>query len=176
MSRILVLGGYGGFGARIARRLAAAGHQVLVAGRSAAKATRFCESVPGTVPLALDRADIAGALALHRPAVVVDASGPFQAMDYTVPRACVAAGVAYCDIAEGREFVCGIAELDAEARQAGVAVIAGASSVPALSGAVVRDLTAGLDRVRAVEMAISASNKASVGRAVTAALVGQVGR
>ena len=176
MSRILVLGGYGGFGARIARRLAAAGHEVLVAGRSAAKAVRFCDSVPGTVALELDRADIAGALALHRPAVVVDASGPFQAMDYTVPRACVAAGVAYCDIAEGREFVCGIAELDAEARQAGVAVIAGASSVPALSGAVVRDLTAGLDRVRAVEMAISASNQASVGRAVTAAIVGQVGR
>jgi NAD(P)-dependent dehydrogenase (short-subunit alcohol dehydrogenase family) len=176
VSRVIVLGGYGGFGARIARRLAAAGHDVLVAGRSAAKAARFCEGVPGTVPLELDRADIAGAIARHRPAVVVDASGPFQAMDYAVPHACIAAGAAYCDIADGRAFVCGIAALDAQARQAGVAVVAGASSVPALSGAVVRELATGLDRVCAVEMAISASNQATAGPSVAAALLGQVGR
>src|SRR5690606_22414411 len=36
VSRILLLGGYGGFGARIALRLADAGHDILVAGRSAA--------------------------------------------------------------------------------------------------------------------------------------------
>ena len=115
MSRILVLGGYGGFGARISRRLAAAGHEVLIAGRSAGKAARFCGRVPGTAPLALDRAEIAEALAHHRPVVVVDASGPFQEMDYAVPRACIAAGVAYCDIADARVFVCGIDALDAEA-------------------------------------------------------------
>ncbi|MDB5685685.1 MAG: saccharopine dehydrogenase, partial [Rhizorhabdus sp.] len=42
MSRILVLGGYGGFGGRIARRLVAAGHEVLVAGRDPEKARAFC--------------------------------------------------------------------------------------------------------------------------------------
>lgn len=176
MSRILVLGGYGGFGARIVRRLAAAGHEVLVAGRSSEKAARFCETVPGTSPLTLDRADLADVLERHRPAMVVDASGPFQAMDYAVPRACIAAGVAYCDIADGRDFVCGIAALDADARQAGVAVVSGASSVPALSGAVVRELAAGLDRIRAVEMAISASNRATVGPAVATAVLGQAGQ
>ena len=43
MSRILVIGGYGGFGARLTRRLIAAGHDVLVAGRSADKAAAFCK-------------------------------------------------------------------------------------------------------------------------------------
>lgn len=176
MSRILILGGYGGFGLRISRRLAASGHEVLVAGRSMDKAARFCREVAGTVPLQLDRSAIAEALRQHRPAVVVDASGPFQSMNYAVPQACIAAGVHYCDIADGREFVCGIGHLDQPARNAGVTVISGASSVPALSGAVVRELAAGLDRVTAVEMAISASNRATAGPAVATAILGQVGR
>lgn len=36
MTAVLVIGGYGGFGARIARRLAADGWTVLVAGRQRA--------------------------------------------------------------------------------------------------------------------------------------------
>lgn len=176
MSRILVLGGYGGFGARISRRLAASGHQVVVAGRSTAKAIHFCREVGGTVPLQLDRRDIGSALRQHRPGIVVDASGPFQSMDYSVPQACIAAGVHYCDIADGREFVCGMGHLDEAAQEAGVTVISGASSVPALSGAVVRELAQGLDRVTAVETAISASNRATAGPAVARAILGQVGR
>lgn len=148
---------------------------MLVAGRSADKAARFCNSLPGLIPLTLDRADIATALAQQRPALLVDASGPFQVMDYTMARACIAAGVPYCDIADGRDFVCGIAALDEEAQVAGVAVISGASSVPALSGAVVHQLAEGLDRIRAIDMAISASNRATAGPGVSQAILGQVG-
>lgn len=171
-----MLGGYGGFGARISRRLAEAGHEVVVAGRSAARARDFCSTVAGTAPLALDRRDIGPILSELRPAIVIDASGPFQAMGYQVPTACIAAGVHYCDIADGRDFVCGIGSLDAAARAAGVVVIAGGSSVPALSGAVARALVDGIDLVHAVEMAISASNRATAGPAVAAAILGQVGR
>ncbi len=176
MSRILVLGGYGGFGARISRRLAEAGHEVIVAGRSATRARHFCSAVAGTIPLAFDRRDIGPILSEQRPAIVIDASGPFQSMGYQVPGACIAAGVHYCDIADGRDLVCGIGTLDAAARTAGVAVIAGGSSVPALSGAVVRALAEDIDQVHAVEMAISASNRATAGPAVAAAILGQVGQ
>ncbi len=176
MSRILVLGGYGGFGGGIARRLAGAGHHVLVAGRSLTKATAFCAAAPGLTPIEVDRRAVAAALVQYRPAILVDASGPFQAMDHAVPAACIAAGVHYIDIADSREFVCGIGQLDAEARIAGVVVLSGASSVPALSGAVVRHLAQGIERVRAVEMAISASNRATAGPAVAAAILGQVGQ
>jgi NAD(P)-dependent dehydrogenase (short-subunit alcohol dehydrogenase family) len=176
VTRILLLGGYGGFGGRIARRLAAAGHDVLVAGRSLDKARAFCGETPGLFPLALDRSRIAEALEQHRPAMVVDASGPFQAMDHAIPKACIAARVHYIDIADSRDFVCGIAALDAAAKDAGVVVLSGASSVPALSGAAVRYLAEGMDQVRAVEMAISASNKAAAGPAVSAAILGQVGQ
>lgn len=176
MSRILVLGGYGGFGGRVAKRLALAGHDVLVAGRSIEKARTFCAGVPGLQPAFLNREDIAPGLAEHRPAIVVDASGPFQAMDYAVPAACIEAGVHYLDIADGRDFVCGIDALDAAAKEANAVVLSGASSVPALSGAVVRSLAKGLDRVRAIDMAISASNKATAGPAVATAILGQVGQ
>jgi NAD(P)-dependent dehydrogenase (short-subunit alcohol dehydrogenase family) len=176
VSRVLVLGGYGVFGSRIATRLVAAGHEVLVAGRSADKAQRFCAGRPGFVPLALDRARIAEELGALAPDLLVDATGPFQEMDYAVPRACIAAGVHYCDIADGRAFVCGIAALDADARAAGVAVVSGASSLPALSGAVVRALAEGMSRVRSVEMALSASNRATAGPAVAAGIIRQAGQ
>lgn len=151
MIRILLLGGYGGFGGRIAWRLAAAGHAVIVAGRSIDKARAFCGQTPGLTPLALDRTGIAAALDAHRPAIVVDASGPFQAMDHIIPKACIAAGVHYVDIADSRDFVCNIVMLDDAAKAAGIVLFSGASSVPALSGAAVRQLARGMDRVRAVE-------------------------
>jgi saccharopine dehydrogenase-like NADP-dependent oxidoreductase len=163
---VLVLGGYGGFGARISRRIARAGYRVVVAGRSQAKANRFCEGEPAMISAAFDRADIEHALATIRPNVVVDASGPFQAMDYSVPKACIAARIHYCDIADGRDFVCGIASLDAEAKAANVAVVSGASSVPALSGAVVRELASGMDRIQAVEQEPSGRTPAMAGRLI----------
>jgi NAD(P)-dependent dehydrogenase (short-subunit alcohol dehydrogenase family) len=174
--RILVLGGYGGFGGRIAVRLAAAGYDVLVAGRSIEKARDFCAGKAGLSPLAMDRADIEQALEEHKPALLVDASGPFQAMDYVVPSACIAAGVHYVDIADSRAFVCGIDVLDTAARNAGVVVLSGASSVPALSGAVIRHLERPMDHVHAIDIAISASNKAAAGPAVSAAILGQIGQ
>lgn len=172
----MLLGGYGGFGGRIACRLASAGHEILVAGRSVDKARAFCGDSPSLIPLALDRSRISTALKEYGPAIVVDASGPFQAMDHAIPKACIAAGVHYVDIADSRDFVCGIRALDDAAKAAGVVLLSGASSVPALSGAAVRHLAQGMDRVRAVEMAISASNKATAGPAVSAAIIGQVGQ
>jgi len=177
LSRILVLGGYGGFGARLSRRLAARGHDVIVAGRSLAKAEAFCAGHAGMTPIAADRkGDVGAVLAGCRPDVLIDAAGPFQDGDTGVPLACVRAGVSYVDLADARTFVTGIGALDEVARAAGVAVIAGASSVPALSGAVARRLAEGFDRVRTIEIAISASNHATAGASIAAAILSYVGR
>jgi NAD(P)-dependent dehydrogenase (short-subunit alcohol dehydrogenase family) len=46
LKRVLILGGYGGFGARISVRVAELGFEVLVAGRSADRARRFCGGSP----------------------------------------------------------------------------------------------------------------------------------
>ena len=69
--------------------------------------------------------------------ILINATGPYQAQDYRLARTCIAAGVHYLDLADAREFVTGIVDLDAEARHAGVLVVSGASTVPGLSAAVV---------------------------------------
>lgn len=175
--RVIVLGGYGGFGARLSRRLAGDGWLVIVAGRSLAKARAFAATLPQAEGLIADRnGDLTPVLEQLRPALLVDAAGPFQGSSYAVPRACIAAGVAYLDLADGREFVSGIGALDAEARAAGVAVVSGASSVPALSGAVVRELSAQFDAVERIELSISASDRATAGVSVATSILSYAGK
>ena len=174
---VLVIGGYGGFGARLARRLAGDGWHVLVAGRSADKAQAFAATLPHAVGLAFDRTgDCAAQLAAIEADLVIDAAGPFQHSDYRLPQACMARGLHYIDLADARDFVCGIGALDGGARAAGVAVISGASSVPALSGAVVRRLAAGMDRLVRIDSAISATTRASAGPAVVRSALSYAGK
>jgi NAD(P)-dependent dehydrogenase (short-subunit alcohol dehydrogenase family) len=177
VSRVLVIGGYGGFGARLSRRLAQAGHHVLVAGRSRDKAARFAATLAGAEPVVADRAgDLAPLLAAQRPDLVIDAAGPFQESDYRLPSACIAARIPYLDLADARAFVTGIGALDEAARTAGVAAIAGASTAPALTGAVARHLAQGLDRVEQIEIALSASGRVTAGASVARAILSYVGR
>ncbi|HEX8302956.1 SDR family oxidoreductase [Sphingomonas sp.] len=177
MSRILVIGGYGGFGARLVRRLLANGHHILVAGRSGEKAAAFCAGLANAEPVVADRTNGIGmALARERPDLVIDAAGPFQGSGYTVPEACIAMRIPYLDLADSREFVTGIARLDREAAAASVPIVSGASSVPALSGAVVRALAPPGMPVRAIDIAISASNRAVAGPSVAAAILSYAGK
>lgn len=177
MKRILIIGGYGGFGARLSRRLVAAGHHVIVAGRSAEKGAAFCAGLANAEPVVADRTRGIGlVMARLRPDLVIDAAGPFQSGGYIVPEACIAMRIPYLDLADARDFVSGIGALDTSAREAGVPIIAGASSVPALSGAVARHLAAGLEHIDAVEIAISASNRSSAGVSVAKAILSYVGR
>jgi NAD(P)-dependent dehydrogenase (short-subunit alcohol dehydrogenase family) len=177
VNKVLVLGGYGGFGARLSRRLAQDGWHVLVAGRNGSKAADFAATLPDATGIYADRdGDLAGLLDAHLPTLLIDAAGPFQGSSYRVAQACIAAGVDYLDLADARDFVCGIGRLDATAKAAGVRIISGASSVPTLSGAVLRDLCAGMDSVTLVEMAISASNRATAGPSVAAAILSAAGK
>jgi NAD(P)-dependent dehydrogenase (short-subunit alcohol dehydrogenase family) len=177
VKRVLIIGGYGGFGARLSRRLLAAGHRVLVAGRNGDKGAAFCAGLDHAEPVIADRArGIGMVLARYRPDLVIDAAGPFQSGGHVVPEACIAMRIPYLDLADARDFVMGIGALDLAARAAGVPAIAGASSMSALSGAVTRGLADGMEEVRSVEMAISASNRASAGVSVAAAILSYIGR
>ncbi|WP_411032982.1 DUF4166 domain-containing protein [Shinella sp. BYT-45] len=90
--------------------------------------------------------------------------------------ACIACGVHYVDLSDARDFVCGIGRLDAAARAAGVVVVSGGSSVPALSGAVIAELSRGIEDVRSVALSISASSRATAGSSVAAAILSYVGK
>ncbi len=180
MAKILILGGYGVFGGRLARRLVAeTDAEVVVAGRSLAKAKAFCRQHGGK-PFMLDRdGDVSGAFASLLPDIVVDAAGPFQAYGddaYRVARAAIACGAHYLDLADDTAFVAGVSALDAEACEVGVCVLSGASSVPSISSAALDELTRGLESVALVASAILPGNRAPRGLSVVRSIVGQVGQ
>ena len=150
--KILIVGGYGVFGGRLAQLLAeCAGLELVIAGRNLAAATRFCadwHGVATVTPLGFDRTAPGAILAGLRPDLVVDASGPFQnygADPYGLVRAALAVGADYLDLADGAAFVAGISRFDAAAKAAGWFVLAGASSFPVLTVAVVRELAKGME-------------------------------
>ena len=140
---VLILGGYGNFGKRISAALASKGIPVLIAGRDFQMASDLAKSIgPNATPLKLDiETGLTRAFKEHRPCAVVNTVGPFQGQGYEVARAAIDHKIHYIDLADGREFVTGIKKLDQHAQDAGIAVISGASTVPALSDAVVAAYT-----------------------------------
>ena len=112
------------------------------------------------------------------PDLVVDASGPFQVYGdpYRVVRAALARRIGYLDLADGADFVQGIAQFDAQARERGVFVLAGASSFPVLTAAVVRRLARGMTRVDAVSAGIAPSPFAGLGLNVIRAIASYCGK
>lgn len=148
---VLVLGGYGNFGTRICKALA--GHpqiHLLIAGRNASKAQVLADTVGHhTQALALDHEapDLAQQLRALDIGLVIHTAGPFQAQDYGVAQAAAQAGCHYIDLADGRRFVCDFpAAMHGAFSSAGRTAVTGASTVPALSSAVVDALCSGWRR------------------------------
>lgn len=183
---ILIIGATGVFGSRLAERLAeTGGFRLLLASRSLDRATRFADTLSkstGTgaalVPIALDVAgDLAAALKQHRPAIVVDCSGPFQSADYSVPLAALEAGAHFVDLADARGYLLGFtAALDAAFRAKDRVALAGASSSPALSAAAVAALTRGWTRIDSIDIAIVPGGRSEVGEAAVGGALSYCGR
>jgi hypothetical protein len=173
--RVLLLGGYGVFGARLARLLCRDGHSVTIAGRNPAQAQVLAEEL-GCAALPLDRQGALCGLKGHD--VVIDAAGPFHAYGadpYRLPRAAIAAGLHYLDLSDDAAFCDGIVPLDEAARRAGLCVVSGLSTVPALSSAAVRSL-AGTDTPLAIDCAILPGNRSPRGISVMTSILSQAGR
>lgn len=173
--KALILGGYGVFGARLAKLLLTDGHHVCIAGRSL-DAARRCAADLGCDARAMDRAGPFEGLGGFD--VVIDAAGPFHlygADPYRLAQAAIATGVHYLDLSDNAAFCAGIAALDGAACAAGVCVLSGLSSVPALSSAAVRAL-AGAEVPRLIDTAILPGNRAPRGLSVMQSILAQAGR
>jgi saccharopine dehydrogenase-like NADP-dependent oxidoreductase len=178
--KTLVLGGYGNFGARICRALAAdPAIELLVAGRDAQRATAFAASIGGNargVRIDAQAPGFAGSLRELGAELVIHTAGPFQSQDYRVPQAVAEAGAHYIDLADGRRFVCDFpAALDAAFRAAGRTAVSGASTVPALSSAVVDHLAAGWQGIRSIDICIAPAQGAPRGEATLAGVLAYCG-
>ena len=176
--KIVIIGGYGVFGSLTARLLARDGHQLWLAGRNPEKARELAKEL-GAETLKVDIHGAPEALFGPSPDVVIDAAGPYQhygADPYLIPRLCVEYGCNYLDLSDSSEFTRGVSVLDEAAKDSGVFVLSGASSVPGLSSIVIDDLVDGLEDIELVDTAILPGNRAPRGMSVIKSIVSGVGR
>lgn len=162
---VLVLGGYGFFGQRICAALARnSSLRLLIGGRDPGRGVASARAigVPADRAVCLNAKDpgLASTLRRLRVDVLIHAAGPFQGQDYSVARAAIDAGCHYIDLADGRQFVSGIASLDSAAKERGLTIVSGASSVPALSSAVVDRYVADFARLDCIRIGISSGARA----------------
>ena len=173
--RILVLGGYGTFGQRISRAVAAIPSvECVVGGRFPRKAAPLAGDNIAAVTVNVNdvaslRRAFGGAFA------VINAAGPFQGRDYTVAETCAGMGIHYADLADGRAYVEGITRLQRRAQQKNCLIVSGASSVPAVSAALVDMLAPEFDRIHEIHTCISPGNKNPRGLATVRAILSYTG-
>lgn len=180
-SRVLIIGGYGNFGRVISRAIAGDKNiQLIIAGRCERKALELCQTLDAVSPpeaAAFDiQADLDSVFSRLKPDIVIHTSGPFQGQSYRVAKACIEHASHYIDLADGRDFVSGITALDKGAKAKDVLIVSGASSVPCLSSAIVDKYQAEFNCLESLDYGITTAQKASRGRATTAAILSYVGK
>lgn len=176
---VLILGGYGNFGKRIAQALADDGIDVMIAGRNQAKADALVQQLPKGLAhsVCFDiNTTFEGQLEALQPAVVINTCGPFQNSDYRVAETCIHHGIQYIDLADGRDFVTGITALHEQASNQGVTVISGASTVPGLSSAVIEHFRHEFESIETLKFGISPGQQAERGLATTQGILSYVGK
>ncbi|MBY3179464.1 DUF4166 domain-containing protein [Rhizobium leguminosarum] len=194
---LLIIGGYGTFGGRLARLLGDEPRlRLLVAGRSLEKADDFVADLRSpkdgaeglgsnnlgalVQAVAFDRdGDLTEQLTRMRPHLVVDASGPFQSFGkdgYKVAEACIGLGIDYADIADSTGFVAGMGGLDAAAKAKGTFALSGLSSLPALSFAALEAMAPHFSRIDTVAAGIAPSAHVRIGLNVVRAIASYAGK
>jgi hypothetical protein len=145
--RVIVLGARGVFGSLLVRELER-NYEVVPAGRGASLQNAFA---------------------------VACTAGPFQQLDRGLVRTAVENGAHWLDIADDERWFFDLVddrELDALAREKNVAVVPGLSSLPAVSGALVRKLGA----PKHVEITLRINNRNAKGAAAIASAAASGGR
>jgi len=185
VQRILILGGYGNFGKRIAENLCQVeGITLIIAGRNADRGKQLCDELGAkgaaaslqSAVIDINDSQLVETLSAHQPDLVIHTSGPFQGQDYRVPEACLAAGCHFIDLADDRRYVCDFKQLDSQAHEKGLLMVSGASSVPGLSSTVIDHFADRFSRLDEIDSAIAPGNQAERGEATVRAILSYTGR
>lgn len=183
--RVLLIGGTGVFGERLARHLCPVGGiDLIVTSRNELKARQLAARLVQAHPFAsvsaiqLDhRHNLGARLEEVKPFIVIDCSGPFQNADYRIAETVLRAGIHMIDLADARDYLNNYAgALDEVAKRHGSVGLAGASSTPALSASAVRALSRRWQRIDSIDICITPGGRSQVGRAVISAIMSYAGR
>lgn len=129
MTRILVVGGRGFFGAAAVQLLRRHGEQPVVGSRRPGADCRVDAEDPASLRAALRAGD-----------VVIDAAGPFQRRSPLLVETALAAGCDVIDLADSLSFALAMRRLAPRIERAGTRVLTSCSSVSAVTAALVRTL------------------------------------
>jgi len=182
LKKIVVIGGYGVFGKRICERLSGLSDiELVIAGRSIEKAQNLVKQFKkAECKLSAQAIDIKN---IHKcgldeqpPFALINTSGPYHEQDYSVAEYCIQHGIHYIDLADNRQFVKGIAELDETAKAKGVFVVSGASTVPALSSAVIDHFQEQFSEIHTLDYGVTPGNQTDRGVGTVAAILSYVGK
>lgn len=175
--RVLIIGAYGNFGSYISKKLSDCDDITLVAGgRSEDKCRQVAQKYDCDYCVLDVNEDIRPALKKCRADIVIHTSGPFQGQGYDVAEACIDCGCHYIDLSDSRDFVTGIEALSDKAKQENVTVISGASSVPALTSAVIDAYRDEFSCLREIDSGISTAQHTNTGLATTRAVLSYAGK
>ena len=179
MRPVVVFGGYGAFGAHVARELARLGHVVTIAGRNRGKAEAGAAGLgPQHHAVAADVADpVSCRAALAGQSVAVSCAGPFSAQGEALLHACLASRCHYADIADDRAHCARVRGWGGRFREAGLTAAYGCSSLPGLSGALALLAQEGADApARRARVALFIGNRNHKGPAAVRSAVRGMGR
>jgi Saccharopine dehydrogenase NADP binding domain len=185
ISRVLILGASGQFGTRLSRRLVHLSQlHLFLGGRNEQKLKNLRDELHAirsdanihVVAGRIKAPDLLEWLSSHDINLVIHLAGPFQGQDYVIAKTCLQAGVPYIDMADGRKFVAKFSTLDAAAKEKRIALITGASTVPAISSAIVDALLENFSRLEAVDYGICAGAKSGLGPATLQAVLSYCGK
>jgi len=183
MKKILILGGYGNFGKRIAESLVSSGFPIMIVGRNINKCHKLKQLLDTKYPNSKIEVDdfniytqLSSKLQKMNPGVIINNVGPFQNQDYSVIKTCIQHKFDYIDLADARDFVANIKTLDQEARNKSVSLISGASTVPALSSAIIDHYQKHFSQIESIIYGISPGQKAERGLATTTGILSYIGK
>ncbi len=183
MKKVLILGGYGNFGTRLCTTLAKDNIAIIIAGRQQHAADQLAQSLrqqfptcPISTAIFDAQHDLTKALTETQASVVINTCGPFQGQNYAIANTCIKQHCHYIDLADAREFVSQISQLDSPAVKAGVSVISGASTVPGLSSAVLDHFTAEFSTIESLRYGITPGQKTTRGLATTQSILSYLGK
>jgi NAD(P)-dependent dehydrogenase (short-subunit alcohol dehydrogenase family) len=184
MKRVLLIGSTGTFGQRLATHLAQMPElHVFLTSRSKERAQEIENRLNSegavarveSIAMLVER-DLVATLHTIKPWLVIDASGPFQFAGYDVPKTALEAGAHFIDLADAQDYLIAFGRsLDGLAKAKGLVALAGASTTPAITTAVVDHVTRGWARVDTVDVAIVPGGSNTVGPALAAAVLAQAG-
>ena len=176
MKKVLILGGYGNFGKLIAYRLVNFNIKIIIAGRNKKEAQRIANKMKVESAVFDINKDLNTQLKILKPFIVINTCGPFQNLNYSIGKICIENKVHYIDLADGRDYVTGISELDELAKKNEVLCVSGASTVPCLSSAVIEKYKDSFSEINSIVYGISPGQKTPRGLATVKAVLSYIGK